>query len=86
MIDNMSGRFGFPVFTVALLLIGGIARLLEVNGMISFAIPWILIIVIITTVLSVGALIFGRNGDRPGFCPFSAICPFNNFCPFGHGR
>jgi hypothetical protein len=86
MIDNMSGRFGFPVFTVAMLLIGGIARLLEVNGMIPFAIPWISIIVIIAAVLIVGALVFGRNKDRPGFCPFSAICPFNNFCPFGHGR
>ncbi len=86
MIDNMSGRFGFPVFTVAMLLIGGIARLLEVNGMIPFAIPWIPIIVIIAAVLIVGALVFGRNKDRPGFCPFSAICPFNNFCPFGHGR
>jgi len=86
MTDNMSGRFGFPVFTVAMLLIGGIVRLLEVNGMISFRVPWIPIIVIIAAVLSGGALIFGRNGDRPGFCPFSAICPFNNFCPFGHGR
>jgi len=86
MTDNMSGRFGFPVFTVALLLIGGIVRLLEVNDMVQFAIPWIPIIVIIEAVLSVGALIFGRNRDRPGFCPFSAICPFNNFGPFGHGR
>jgi hypothetical protein len=82
----MSGRFGFPVFTVAMLLIGGIARLLEVNGMIPFAIPWIPIILIIAAVLIVGAVIFGRNRGRPGFCPFSAICPFNNFCPFGHGR
>ncbi len=86
MTDNMSGRFRFPVFTVAMLLIGGIARMLEVNGMIPFAIPWIPIIVIIAVVLSVGAVIFGRNRDRPGFCPFSAIYPFNNFCPFGHGR
>ncbi len=86
MTDNMSGRFGFPVFTVALLLLGGIAWLLEVNGMIPFAIPWIPIIVVIAAVLIVGAVIFGRNSDRPGFCPFSAICPFNNFCPFGHGR
>ncbi len=82
----MSGRFGFPVFTVALLLIGGIARLLEVNGMISFVIPWIPIIRIIAVVMIVGAVIFGRNSDRPGFCPFNAICPFNNFCPFGHRR
>ena len=49
----MSGRFGFPVFTIA--------RLLEVNGMIPFRVPWIPIIVIIATVLSVGALIFGRK-------------------------
>ncbi|MEA1895690.1 MAG: hypothetical protein U9N36_10950 [Euryarchaeota archaeon] len=82
----MSGRFGFPVFTVALLLIGGIVRLLEVNGMTPFGIPWLPIIVIIAAVLLAGALIFGRNRDRPGFCPFSAICPFNNFCPFGHER
>lgn len=59
----MSERFGFPVFTVALLLIGGIARLLEVNGMTSFAIPWIPIIGIIAVVMFVGALIFGRNMD-----------------------
>ena len=82
----MSGRFGFPVFTVALLLIGGIAMLLEVNGMVPFRVPWIPIIGIIAVVMIVGAVIFGRNMDRPGFCPFSAICPFNNFCPFGHGR
>lgn len=60
--------------------------MLEVYGMIPFAIPWIPLIVIIAAVLSVGALIFGRNMDRPGFCPFSAIYPFNNFGPFGHGR
>jgi len=60
--------------------------LLEVNGMIPFVIPWIPLIVIIVAVLSVGALIFGRNMDRPGFGPFSAIYPFNNFGPFGHGR
>ena len=82
----MSKRFGFPVFTVALLLLGGIARLLEVYGMISFKVPWIPIIGIIAGVMIVGAVIFGRNKNRPGFCPFSAICPFNNFCPFGHGR
>ncbi len=82
----MSGRFGFPVFTVTLLLIGGIARLLEVTGMIPFRVPWVPIIVIIAAVMFVGAVIFGRNRNRPGFCPFSAICPFNNFCPFGHGR
>ena len=82
----MSKRFGFPVFTVALLLLGGIARLLEVNGMVPFTIPWIPIIRIIAVVLIMGAVTFGRNKDRPGFCPFSAICPFNNFCPFGHGR
>jgi hypothetical protein len=82
----MSGRFGFPVFTVALLLLWGIALLLEVNGMIPFRVPWLPIIVIIAAVLLVGALIFGRNRDRPGFCPFSAICPFNNFCPLGHER
>jgi len=85
-IDNMSGRFGFPVFAVALLLLGGIAWLLEVNGMTPFAIPWIPIIAIIAAVLIVGAVIFGRNKDRPGSGPFSAICPFNNFYPFGHGR
>jgi hypothetical protein len=60
--------------------------MLELNGMIPFAIPWIPIIVIIAAVLSVGAVIFGRNRDLPGFCPFSAICPFNNFCPFGYRR
>ncbi len=82
----MSGRFGFPVFTVALLLLGEVVRLLEVNGMIPFRVPWLPIIAIIAAVLLVGALIFGRNRDRPGFCSFSAICPFNNFCPFGHER
>ena len=81
---NMSRRFGFPVFTVALLLLGGIARLLELNGMIPFVIPWIPVIGVIAAILIIGAVIFGRNKDRPGFCPFSAICPFNNFCPFGH--
>jgi hypothetical protein len=67
MTDNMSGRFGFPVFTVALLLIGGIVRLLEVNGMVPFAIPWIPIIVIIAAVLSVGALIFWKKQGSTRF-------------------
>ena len=60
--------------------------MLEVNGMIPFAIQWIHLIVIIAAALPVGAVIFGGNRDLPGFCPFSTIYPFNNFGPFGHGR
>lgn len=82
----MSGKFGFPVFAVIMLLLAGIVRLLEGMGRIPFEIPWIPIIVIVISVLILGAIIFGRDRDRPGICPFSKICPFNGFCPFGHRR
>jgi hypothetical protein len=84
--DVMSEKFGFPVFTVGILLLAGIIWLLEVNGMIPFGIPWIPIIVIFIVILILGAIIFGRDKNRPGFCPFSGICPFNGFCPLGHKK
>ncbi len=82
----MSEKFGFPVFTAGMLVIAGVVRLLEVNGMLWFDVPWIRIIVITAGALMIGAIIFGRDKNRPGFCPFSGICPFNGFCPFGHRR
>lgn len=67
-------------------MIAGVVRLLEVNGMLWFDVPWIRIIAITASVLIIGAIIFGRDKNRPGLCPFSGICPFNEFCPFGHRR
>lgn len=81
----MSEKFGFPVFTVAIIILAGAIRLLELAGAIP-SVPWVPIVVITAAILLLGAIALGRDKNRPGFCPYSKLCPFNKFCPLGHGR
>ena len=78
----MKGRIGFPVWTALIVVVAGVALLLDALGAVGGVPRWVLIVFIGAGAYLVLSVVISPFVARTGFCPHGSACPFRTLCPF----